>query len=974
MNQFEMYALIAVVAVAVLAVAAVALSVLGIVRRIKGTAKASRRAILLEVGKGVVAIVCVVAIFVANWAVTTYESSINAVFTVAASDSTSTASDDATDDSSETTTEEDWYELAYTIGEEGMVLLENVDDVLPLSEGTKVNLIGYYSYNPYYSGSGSGEVSASDSISILQSLEDAGFEVNPALEDFYPEVATDDSSVGFNSGELSIDEVDVSEYTGDASFEAMAEYSDIAIVTIGRTGGEGYDLTDYVDENGDAADYLELNETEQELLATVCEYFDTVIVLLNTANALNMDILSTYDIDALIWVGVPGPYGFEALGEILNGSVNPSGHLTDTWVYDNDSAPANENFGTQEASNAEGRYYVDYVEGIYVGYKWYETAYAEGAVITTTSTGETFDYTDYESVVAYPFGYGLSYTSFSMEITGGLEDGSSVEATDTFTIEVTVTNTGSVAGKQVVQLYVTVPYTDYDVENGVEKSAATLVAYAKTSELEPGESETVVLEVSMEDVASYDSSYANADGTYGCYMLDEGDYVFSVRTDSHTVVEEVTATLDAQYFFTGDNQRSSDESEVSNQFEDAERGIYLSRNNAFENYAEAMASVVDTIEDTTYATTDEYYDETLDDVVADGTYVEGLDYDADGDLTLADMEGLDYDDELWDELISQLSLEELEELVVDTLYQDPRIKSIDMDSTTHSDGPLGISSMFSSDIVGVSYPCIPLLASTFNVDLAYEMGSQVADQAIELGVTAWYAPAMDTHRSAYSGRNFEYYSEDSYLAGTMAAAEVSGARDKGLIVYIKHFALNDQESERDSIHTYASEQAIREIYLKPFEMAVKDGGATGVMTSMNYIGDTYAGAHYGLITNVLRGEWGFDGTVLTDMDQAGEIRSVMACLRAGTDRWLGISLSTSLFDSYDLTDADIYYLQRAAHNALYTLANATRVATETINWQGYVYVLYAELAVIALAAAASLVVQLVKGGSGTVAKKKDPAA
>ena len=949
MSQFETYALAAVIAFGAVALGAVAKTVVGIIKNKKGTLRPNktRRAKFAQASKIVVAVLCVVAIVASYIATSTYASSINQVFSKTGTTSTSSH------DSGETTTEEDWKQAATQIAEEGMVLLKNEGDALPLSSGTKINLIGYCAYNPYYSGSGSGSTSTSDAVSILQGLQDAGFEVNTAANDagLYPAKEEAESSIGFDSGSLSIEEPAVSEYTGDASFESMAAYSDVAVVVIGRTGGEGYDLSAY-----SGGDYLELSQNEQDLLAQATASFDTVIVVYNAANALNMDVLSSYDIDALIWTGEPGAQGFEALGEILAGTVNPSGRTVDTWVYDNDSAPANENYGEQPASNAEGRYYVDYVENIYLGYKWYETAAAEDAVITNTHTGETFDYADYDSVVAYPFGYGLSYTTFTQKITGGtLADGAALDATDAYTLEVTVTNTGDVAGKDVVELYVTAPYTDYDIQNNIEKSEVTLVAYCKTGELEPGESEVVTLEVSLpDDVASWDATHDNGDDSVGAYMLDAGDYTFSIRSDSHTTIDTVTATLADQYFFSGENKRDSDVQVATDQFSEAARGEYLSRNNAFANYESAMSSVSDTIKDPTYASTDEYYDESYDTSVTQ-TYTEGVDYDADGDLTFADMTGLDYDDPKWNELISQLSLDDLVSMTTDTLYSDPEIKSIDKSGTSDSDGPMGISSMFNANMQGIAYPCIATLAATWNVDLAYQMGSCIADEAASLGVTGWYAPAMDIHRSAYSGRNFEYYSEDGALSAGMSAAEVSGAREKGLIVYIKHFALNDAETHRDSIHTYSNEQAIREIYLRPFEAAVKQGGATGVMTSMNYIGDIYAGANAGLITDVLRGEWGFVGTVLTDMDQAGEARSYGACQRAGVDKWLAVGDISA--NATPESNADIYYMQRAAHNILYTQANATTVATEISNWHAYLYVFWVELALFATACVVSFVFQ-----------------
>ena len=896
----------------------------------------------VDISLGAVGVVALAVILIANTLIGTYSGSIDSLMTYTGA----TASDEDVDS---------WKELAYEIEEEGIVLMENNDSALPLASGTKVNLLGYIAWNPIYSGGGSGEVSASDSISFVSSLESAGFEINPAIEEsgIYDAVAGEDedtsTSVGFSTSDFVINEVSEDVYTGDVSFESMAAYSDTAIIVVGRTGSEGNDLTVYED-----GDYLELSDNEKNLLENARAAFDKVIVIVNSANAMEMGWVDEYDIDAVLWVGLPGPYGLQAVGEVLSGEVNPSGHLTDTWVYDNNSNPVNENFGEQEADNAEGRYYVDYVEGIYVGYKWYETAYAEGAVITNTKTGDTYDYSDYDAVVAYPFGYGLSYTTFEQTIVGGLSDGDELEATGSVSIEVQVTNTGDVAGKDVVELYVTVPYTDYDKENGVEKSEVTLVAYDKTDELQPGESQTLTIEFNVEDVASYDSSCDNGDGTYGAYMLDEGSYIFSIRSDSHNVFDSVTAQLGEQYFFSGENGRSSDEQTAYNQFEEAARGEYLSRQDGFANYESAMNSVSSSIESTDYIDTDNLYDASYDEI--DVSYTEGVDYAASGSLTLADMEGLDYDDEQWEELLNQLTLDEMLELTGNVIYSSPAIESIDKTETTDSDGPLGISSMFMTDLITVAFPCVPILASTFNDDIAYEMGSCVADQAEVNGITCWYSPAMDTHRSAYSGRNFEYYSEDGTLAAGMAAAEVSGATDKGLICVIKHFALNDMETNRAYVHTYSNEQAIREIYLRPFESAVKEGHAQAIMNSMNYIGDVYSGAHAGLLTEVTRNEWGFTGFVLTDMDEGGEFRSYWSTIRAGVDVWLGFSAIEITVDS----DADIYYLRQASHHILYVMANNRTYGSTILNWRLYRNIIYGELIVLLAACVAAILLRRTK--------------
>ena len=935
------YATTAVVVIGILAVLAVAAVVItAIRRRKKKNVKVGGKGFTISMS--VLTAIFLVLIIAVNLITSTFAEAIDMV--LAKCSGVEVESDSS-----------DWIQLAYDIASEGMVLLENNDDALPLDTATesKVNLLGYYAYNPYYTGSGSGSTDVPNAISIVEGLENAGLEVNTALldEGVYEEEETDDSDLGFEEATYSVEEVSIDQYTGEASFENLKEYSDIAIIVLGRVGGEGADLTDYVSQDGEM--YLELTQNEKDLLAAATETFEKVIVVYNGANALEMDFMNDYDIDAFIWAGEPGEYGFDVLGQIISGEVNPSGSLTDTWVYDSYSAPASENFADQEADNTDG-YYVDYVEGIYVGYRWYETAYAENAVITNTTNGITYDYSDYDSIVRYPFGYGLSYTTFEQQIVGGISDGDALDPTGTISVEVQVTNTGDVAGKETVQVYVTVPYTEYDKENGIEKSEVTLVGYAKTGEIEPGESETVTVEISVEDyVSSYDSTHDNGDGTYGSYMLDEGDYTFSIRSDAHTELDSVTIQLDETYFYSGENQRSSDEQAAYNQFDDAARGEYLSRQDGFANYESAMNSVSSSVESTEFDDDPAAYDDWYDEAVTE-EMIKGVDYDADGDLTLDDMEGLDYDDPLWDELLAQLSLDEMIDLVDGCLGVTSSVDSISLSATIDAEGPSGISSMY-SDVHTISYPCIMTLAATFNNDLAYRYGQLIADQAHDQGITCWNGPAMNIHRWAYSGRNFEYYSEDSCLSAGMAGNEVKGATDNGLLTYVKHFALNNMESNRSNqLHTYSNEQAIREIYLKAFEASVKDGNTLGIMSSMNYVGDVYASANYALLTEVLRNEWGFDGTVMTDMAEGSYATlSSDSCVRAGTNTWLAIMAPSLSSD----TDADIYYLREASHGLLYALANSTRIPCEVYDWQTYIYLLSVELAVLAAACIAAIVIR-----------------
>lgn len=826
------------------------------------------------------------------------------------------------DDADETT----WKAQAVEIAEEGFVLLKNEDQALPLESGKKINLLGYKAYDPYYASSGSGRGSAADAVSTKDALEAAGFTVNPAPEDagIYKTAGKADKSLGMSVAKFSIDEIGPESFTGDASFEAMAEYSDVAVLVFGRTGGEATDLTDY-----DEGDYLSLSAEEEALLKKSCETFGKVIVVFNTPSAFNMESLQPYDVDAIIWTGLPGAYGFTALGEILAGTVNPSGHLPDIWAMNASTAPARANFGVNKADNAKNSYYVDYVEGIYVGYRWYETAYEEKAVIQNTITGEKVDYSDYDNVVCYPFGYGLSYTEFEQSIESVSD--AKLDPYDELTFHVQVKNTGSVEGKSAVQLYASKPYTEYDMENGIEKSAVELIGYAKTGMLKPGESEAVTITVQAEDLASYDTTYLNSDGTNGTYVLEAGNYTFSVRSDSHTVLDTANIPLEETTYYSGDGKRPSDYTAAENAFDGVARGEYLSRKDGFSNYADAMACVSSTLVSTDWETTDELYDEAYDEAVTK-QYVEGVDYGVKGSLTVDDLRGAAIDDERWDQLVAQMSIEDMQTLIGDALYKTRPIKSIGKVGTQDADGPMGISSLYNLDAKGVAYPGVPILAATFNNELATKLGKYIAQEAHKQGVTGWYAPGMNLHRTPYSGRNNEYYSEDTILSSGMAAAEVSGARSENLLVYIKHYALNDQESKRDKrIHTYATEQTIRELYLRPFEHAIKDGGTNAVMASMNYVGDVFAGGHAGLFTQTLREEWGFTGMTITDMDMGGEGKSIYACLRAGIDMWL--SVVPAGFHGGECSNADIYYLQRASKNILYAQSQSMISKATVFPWR-----------------------------------------
>lgn len=837
-----------------------------------------------------------------------------------------------------TSNKQQWQSLVTEITDEGMTLLKNSNQTLPL-KNKKVNLLGFCGWYPVYSGSGSGNVASDSNVDFRKSLESAGFQVNtaPIDEQVYPKENPDSGAVAKVSAMLPSfkqREPAVSSFKGNASFDNMKKFSDTAIVVLGRNGGEGSDLTDkdktditstgYTSKDG--RKYLQISRNEEDLLKKARATFKNVILVLNSDNMISLAPLKSCMPDAVIWTGLPGSKGLTSFGKILNGTVNPSGRLPDTWVYDNTSSAAYRNLTAKKASNTKLGNVIDYSEGIYVGYRWYETAYAEKAKVNG------FNYGDYNSVVAFPFGTGLSYTTFSQELKGGIPK--TLKPHSTFNVKVKVKNTGDVPGKETVQLYLTAPYTNYDKQHAVEKSAVELVGFAKTKLLQPGKSQTVSIPVSTEKLAAYDSSYQNAGGKKGAYMLDAGKYIFSIRSNSHNVIESQDADVKDTFFYSGADKRSTDKQQAYNEFTDAERGTYLSRQNGFANFEKAMTSTSTEAKDLTYQDDPYDYNKEADKKVTKH-YVEGVDYARKGNLKYTDMRGRDYNDPVCDEVVKQLTKDELVLLTRWGTFRTSKADSVGHPETIVTDGPLGINSALDSSLNGTSYSSIPLLAATFNKELAQRYGSYIADEAHSLGITGWYGPGMDIHRTPYSGRNFEYYSEDPVLSADMATEEVKAATDKGLICFMKHFVLNDTETARAyHLHTYASEQAIRQIYLRPFEDGVKEGKAKGIMAACNFVGDVWTAANPHLMTEVLRNEWGFMGMSCTDMSgdpiQYKQWTAGDAILRGGTDMWLGLMPDVKKISSS--SDADIYYLQRAAKHILYTEANAVVIpASKTHN-------------------------------------------
>lgn len=860
-------------------------------------------------------------------------------------------------------------EVIQEVGEEGMVLLKN-DGTLPLASDIKnVNVFGWASVSPVFSGTGSGASDSTGSIAVAESLEMAGFETNDTLINLYKEYEDErpgafENEEGWRMTDWSLPEPPVDYYTDEIMDEAK-EFSDTAVVTIARTGGEGRDepmdmkslidgtydprgeygnaLYDYYDgvynNNGDYDDfeqgehYLELSNTEEAMIAMVSSEFENVIVLINANNTLELGWVENEAIDAVILAPGTGATGMAALGGILNGTINPSGKTVDTYVYDLTSTPTYNNFGsfiynnTQELVEAslaadpayQGvQAFVNYAEGIYVGYKFYETAAEEGLI-------------NYEEMVQYPFGYGLSYTTFTQEIANFTDNGNSIS------MDVNVTNTGEVSGKTPVEIYYTPPYT----EGGIEKASVNLIEFGKTDILELGESEMLSFEIAKEDMASYDSSELKVSG--GGYILEQGEYVISLRSDAHTVIAEERFTVDEDIVYSGEG-RESDILTATNQFEDYSAGdvTYLSRANGFANYNEATAAPSEedyVMDEATLASVTEksvaFYDPTKYDNPEDEMPVMG----ADNGVELADLTGKDYDDPLWEDLLDQLSMEDMTEMVNLAGFQTVAVKSVGKVATLDSDGTSGLNDWY-IQVYGTAYPVEVLIAQTWNKELAYDVGDALAAEYADCGIYGWYGPAMNIHRSAFGGRNFEYYSEDSVLSGHIASSEVNAAAERGVYAYIKHFALNEQEGNRCCmLLTYSNEQAIREIYLKPFEMSVKNfdlenNKPLAVMSSFVFIGDRWSGANPNLLNTVLREEWGFRGMVLTDWNGSYGYQNTDDCVRNGNDAMLGFMQH----ESNKLTDTDsatlAKALRQASKNIMYTVANSGNYTEQDPNAGG----------------------------------------
>ena len=846
---------------------------------------------------------------------------------------------------------------------EGIVMLKN-DGTLPLSTSSEITLLGRGSVDPIYGGSGSGNVDTTTCANPKSGLEKAGFSIDSGAYKFFQ-----DNVASFDKANIVMDKYDQSYFfigeIPSSKYSFTVKNSNAAIVFISRAGGEGGDLsTDLIrdsktsaaqkkiKDNANTANevknytegqhQLELSKEEKDMITFAENNYSKVVVVVNSSNVMELGELNKDEkVNGIFWVGSMGSTGFNSLGNILSGKVNPSGHTPDIYPADLTKDPSFKNFGLNGINvyegisgsddilvgdgNTYGAHFVQYEEGIYVGYRYYETAAKEG-------------YINYDTSVVYPFGYGLSYTTFTKEIVSSSTFGDDVN------VEVKVTNTGNKEGKEVVQLYYSAPYT----KGGIEKSSTVLGDFAKTKILKSGESETLKLTIKKEEMASYDYKNEKA------YVLDKGEYVYQIKENSHEISKdrsgknlEFKSNEEKKVFKNG---KSSDKTAVTNQFDDVSA---IFKDTEQKGYALNMSR---SDFKTTFPTAPTSDDANIDITLGEfGTIRSGLKpyankndsndvmptTGASNGLSLIDLRGIDYDDKSWDLLLDQLTDKEYKDstnYLANNAYNTAQMVSVGKPATIDHDGPQGFSVLFGAKPDACAYMSEPLLAATFNVELAKEMGVAVGEEALALGYHGWYGPAMNTHRSAFAGRNFEYYSEDGVLGGKIASAVVSGAADKGVFAYIKHFALNDQEYKRTTnLCTWANEQAIREIYLRPFEICVKNAkttinyisdengtmsskeinAATALMSSFNRIGTTWAGGYTNLMTNVLRDEWNFHGAVISDFNLYGYMPSDQG-MRAGTDMQLTWKKTFADTDSATSRIA----LRKAYHNLFYMVANS----------------------------------------------------
>ena len=843
--------------------------------------------------------------------------------------------------------------LAKDIQRESVTMLQNSDGTLPL-KSDKVNVFGWASTNPVYGGTGSGSMSADNpTTSLLDGISSAGLKTNKELSNFYTKYRADRPKVEMFAQDWTLPEPTADKYTSKLMDDAK-QFSDTAVVVIGRVGGEGADLPqdmkakDITYHDNDKANpdfkqgqsFLELSKPESDMIAKVTSSFDKVVLVYNGANTFNLNFVGQYpQIKSVLWCPPPGQAGFTALGEVLKGKVNPSGKTSDTFVRDLTKTPTYNNFGSFTYTNMDDHKatftgftgktesstptFVNYNEGIYVGYRFWETAAKEGLI-------------NYDQMVQYPFGYGLSYTTFNQKM------GPIHHADGKISFNVTVTNTGAKAGRDTVQTYFDPPY----VNGGIEKASANLISFKKTRILDPGKSQTIPVSFKDEDMASYDADHAKA------YVLDQGDYGISIRSDSHRPIQSDRVNIAQTVTYDKSNPRSVDKVAATNRFDDAKGTVtYLSRANHFANYQDAVAAPKSTElpeEAKAHFYNNSNYDPKKFDNDSDKMPTTG----AKNSVRLYQLRDKKYDDPMWDKLLDQLNVKDMDSLIAMSGYGTQAVKGIGKIELTDADGPAALNNNFTK-VGSLGFPSSTSLACTWNPGLATRYGEMIGTMAHDMDVSGWYAPAFNIHRSAFSGRNFEYFSEDPEINAVMGSNEVAAARSKGVYAFMKHFAMNDQETNRTNmLATWANEQTIREIYLKPFQTAVVKGGAQAAMSSFNYIGTTYVAAYAPLMQDVLRGEWGFRGMVLTDYFGVYGYQNADQLIRNGNDAMLATTEVTNHVK--DKSATSVKAMRQASHNILYTVVHGYKYANgdpkvQTPAWQIALYVALVVLALIFLA-------------------------
>ena len=841
-------------------------------------------------------------------------------------------------------------ELSRLMMEEGIVMLKN-DSAMPFPEGAKVSVFGKNSVSLSYGGSGSGGKSHVNNKTLFDSLLEAGFTYNPTLKSFYEDQSASGSGRSSNpsienSGvsTLLTGETPQSLYTSDVK-QSYSLYNDAALIVITRIGGEGWDLPRSMPDGygvDPLAHYLQLDIHERDLLKAVAdEGFSRIVVIINSNNPMELGFLDdpthyAYDarINGCLWIGTPGDSGILGLGSILKGDISPSGRLVDTYARNFRNDPTYMNFGNHaEVGGAiipveRGNYYsldssktnhnysfVDYEEGIYVGYKYYETR-------------GHLDLSWHNNQVVFPFGYGLSYATFTQELINAPE-GSIVKKDETIDFRVKVTNTSDTyAGKEVIQIYVTAPYTP----GGIEKAHVTLAGFAKTDVIEPGQSQTIDISINPYDFSSYDSQVKES------FILEEGVYYIKLQKDANTLIDSFSVNVPNE----GISWKEGHSQDVMNRYEDLEEhlGTVLSRNDWAGTYPRPRTASEIILDANTKSALDSRDS-------GNPLYVADQDYPTfgqQGEIKYYDLFGKSYDDPLWDELLNQLTVDEMIRLITDGQFKTLDIPSINLPETIQADGPFGfVNFMGLNDPYDFAacayYPSQVVIASTWNIEIAEDFGVSIGNEALignEKGdgipYSGWYAPGVNIHRSPFGGRVGEYYSEDAFLSGKMAAYQIKGAKSKGLIVIVKHLAVNEQETDRTGIATWLTEQSLREIYLRPFEMAIKEGEANAVMSSFNRIGAKWGGGDYRLLTEILRDEWGFEGFIISDFNNNNAYANAAQMVYAGGDLHL-FTVNSKWWDPDTANATDMTVLRTAAKNVLYAVANSNITNTDVVGYK-----------------------------------------